>query len=304
MNTTGMLTRRAALGLGLVGAAGLVAGCGAMETSGAPVPTSGPPAPPTTPESTPPPSPTPTPTPTRASNSEIIAAASVPVLCYHQVRPYESGDTEYNRQLLVIEPARYHEQIDAMKDAGFTTIDPADYEAYLTMGTPLPDKPVLLTFDDGKDNQPGAALPALIDRGMKGTWFIMTVVIGNSGWTTKEQVREMADEGIVIGSHTWDHHDVRKYAGDDFTTQFVESRATLQELSGQAVDTFAYPYGAWNTAALPPLDEAGYTTAFQLDEKPLDPDRPLLTLRRSLAVSSWSGDQVVEKLTELSKSSA
>lgn len=67
-------------------------------------------------------------------------------------------------------------------------------------------------------------------------------------------------------------------------------------MSGQDVVDFAYPYGAWNTAILPHLTKAGYTSAYQLQEKPIDATHPELTLRRILAVSTWTGDQVVAKL--------
>lgn len=293
------LSRRGVLGAAMVGAFGLVSGCasssgqnpqvaGNTSTSGAsPQPTTASPSPAS-------------PAPTQATAAQIAARATVPVLCYHQVRPYESGDSTYTKELLVAEPAAFEAQLDAMKAAGYTTIGPDAYLEHLTTGKALPAKPVMLSFDDGKNNQPGTALPALLERGMTGTWYIMTVVIGNSGWTTKKQIREMADAGITIGCHTYDHNDVRKYAGKDFTTQFDDARKKLQDLSGQPVDSFAYPYGAWNPAALPHLAKAGFSTGFQLDEKPLDPKRPLLTLRRSLAVSTWTGDEVVKKLDALS----
>lgn len=249
-------------------------------------------------------SPTPTAAPTTATAAEMATRAIVPVLCYHQVRPHESGDDQYSRGVLIAEPGPFGEQLDAIADAGYTTIGPEDYLEYLRTGTPLPDKPVLLSFDDGKDNQATTALPAVLDRGMTATWYIMTVVVGNSGWTTGEQIRELADAGITIGAHTWDHHDVREYSGEDWTTQFVEPRERLQELSGQEVTSFAYPFGAWKPEALPQLSEAGYTTAFQLDDKPLHEERPELTLRRALAVSAWSGDDVLAKLEELARPDA
>lgn len=297
------ISRRGILGAAMVGAVGLVAGFGQENggqaaPGGSQAPSEATPGSATSPAT----SPTSTTTPAApASPADIAARAVVPVLCYHQVRPYEGGDTSYTKQLLVVEPAAFGRQLDAIKGAGYTTISPDQYQAHLTTGAALPERPVILSFDDGKDNQVSRALPALVERGMTGTWFIMSVVIGNSGWTTKAQIKEMAEAGITIGCHTYDHHDVRKYTAKDFRTQFVDARKTLQDHSGQPVETFAFPYGAWNPAALPPLEKAGFTTAFQLDEKPLDRERPLMTLRRSLAVSDWSGDQVVEKLGTLSK---
>ncbi len=183
-----------------------------------------------------------------------------------------------------------------MKSAGYTTISPAQYAAHLQTGQGLPEKPVILTFDDGKDNQVAQAMPALSQRGMTGTFFIMTVVLGNPGWMRRDDVKNLADAGMTVGSHTWDHHMVTKYSGTDCATQLEKPRALLSSLSGQDVVDFAYPYGAWNTAILPHLTKAGYTSAYQLQEKPIDATHPELTLRRILAVSTWTGDQVVAKL--------
>lgn len=237
------------------------------------------------------PLPTPEPTPTPG-------AASVPVLCYHQVRDWASGDSSYTRQLLVCPPKNFRAQLDALGEAGYTTITPDAYLTHLRTGAGLPDKPVLLSFDDGKDNQALVAGPELDRRGMVGTFFVMTVVIGNAGWISATQIKDLAEAGHTIGSHTWDHHAVTSYAGEDWRTQLDGSREKLRSLSGQEVTTFAYPYGAWNAAALPHLREAGYTTAFQLQEKPLDAEEPALTLRRILANSTWSGAQTIKAVTK------
>ncbi|MDO5534798.1 MAG: polysaccharide deacetylase family protein [Propionibacteriaceae bacterium] len=293
------VSRRTML-LGSLGGALALGGCAREATGPAPA-TSAAPTASDSATPTPGPSVTPTPEPTAsaaptASASQMAARATVPVLCYHQVRPYASGDSAYTKQALVIPPERFDAHLDAIAEAGWTTIGPDAYLDHLRTGAALPEKPVILTFDDGKDNQHATALPALAKRGMTGTWFIMTVVLGKKGWTAADDVRKAVDSGMTIGCHTWDHHDVRKYTDADFTTQFDEARATLQQLSGQPVETFAYPYGAWNEAALPKLEAAGFTTAFQLSDKPLDPALPQLTLRRLLAISTWSGADVVAKL--------
>ncbi|WP_210424357.1 polysaccharide deacetylase family protein [Gephyromycinifex aptenodytis] len=296
------ISRRLILGAALTGAAAAVAGCGSGtaaprtgaagtgSSSGAPTGSPAASGSPTTSATSAPP----------ASPAQIAARATVPVLCYHQVRPYQASDSGYTRQLLVMPPEKFRAQLDAIAGAGYTTVTPDAYLAALTTGAALPDKPVMLSFDDGKDNQPQTAFAELSKRDMTGVWYIMTVVIGNPGWTTKKQIRAVADAGHVIGSHTWDHHDVREYGPKDWAPQFEKSRETLRDISGQEVASFAFPYGAWNEAALPHLAKAGYSTAFQLNDKPLDPAKPLLTLRRSLAASDWTGPQVVAKLDELS----
>ena len=230
--------------------------------------------------------------------------ASVPVLCYHQVRPYAGDDTAYVRSMLVIPPEKFAAQLDGIKAAGYTAISPQQYRDHLFAGAALPAKPVVLSFDDGKDNQFQQAMPALRKRGMTGVFFIMTVVLGQRGWMAKGDVKKLVDAGMSVGSHTWDHHMVTKYSGTDYKTQLVASRELLSGLSGQDVVDFAYPYGAWNTAILPQLTTAGYRSAYQLMDKPLDVKRPELSLRRILAVSTWTGPEVVAKLDAFARQSA
>ena len=235
----------------------------------------------------------------------MAARATVPVLCYHQVRPWRASDSQYNRSVLICPPRRFAAQLDGLAEAGFTTISPAQYLAHLTTGAPLPTRPVLLTFDDGKDNQATAALPELARRGMTGTLFIMTVVLDKPGWISSDQVRAMADLGMTIGAHTWDHQPLPKLSGRaDWAAQLDEPRDTLRRLTGQEVDSLAYPYGSWAPRVLPHVVAAGYTSAYQLTDRPLDGARPQLTLRRSLAASGWTGTQIVERLTRIAATSA
>ncbi len=283
----------------LAGAAGLLAGCGnapvpppgSLESASVePTPHRGAPSTPSAEPSSASPA-------TMTPPAEMVARATVPVLCYHQIRDWTAQDSAYSKSVLICPPSNFRRQLDGLAEAGWTTITPADYLAHPEDGTALPDKPVILSFDDGKDSQPNVAAPELSRRNMRGVFFIMTVVIGKSGWISKKQIADLADQGHVVGSHTWDHHSVTDYSGDDWRIQFQDSRATLQRLSGQAVDTFAYPYGAWNPAALPHLSEAGYSTAFQLTEKPIEPGAVPLTLRRILVDSRWDGAKTVAAVT-------
>lgn len=238
----------------------------------------------------------PTADPTPATPAQVAARAVVPVLCYHQVRDWTGEDSQYTRENLVIPPAAFREQLDAMTGAGYTAISPDQYYAHLTTGAELPAKPVLLSFDDGKDNQASIAAAELAKRGMTGTFFIMSVVIGNAGWVTEDELKKVADSGMTIGSHTWDHHRVDKYTEADLEEQLVKPRETLAAITGQPVLDFAYPYGAWNDAGAALVAKAGYRTGYQLMDQPVSAEVPLYSLRRQLAVSTWKGPEVVAKL--------
>lgn len=239
---------------------------------------------------------TPTATPTPGTPAEMAARAVVPVLCYHQVREFAADDTAYTRDALVMPPAKLTEHLQAAKNAGFTSISPDQYQAHITTGAELPPKPFMLSFDDGKDNQYSNAYRIVKENGMTATIFIMTVIIGGDGWVTKDQIKEMADGGMTIGSHTWDHHRVDEYTQDQVEEQLVKPRELLSEIIGKPVVDFAYPYGAWNAQGAAFVEQAGYRNGFQLQDKALDAANPLYSIRRQLMGATYDGPELVKAL--------
>ena len=105
---------------------------------------------------------------------------------------------------------------------------------------------------------------------------------------SRDQVRNLSDEGNIIGSHTWDHHNVKKYEGNDWITQLDKPTKQLEQITGKSIKYFAYPFGLWNPAAFPELKKRGFVAAFQLNEKP-DPVDPLYSIRRIIVPGTWNG---------------
>ena len=227
----------------------------------------------------------------------IAARATVPVLCWHQLRDWQPSDTAYARRLLICPPAVFRAQLDALARAGYTTITPDHYLAHLSTGAPIPAKPVLLSFDDSQGSQVSEGLPQLRRRSMTATFFVMTVVLGKTGWMNRDDLRRLDAAGMTVAAHTWDHHRTDQYTPADYSVQFDQPRDLLQSVLRKPVHHFAYPYGAWSGADFTPLRQAGYATAFQLDDKPVDPRAPLLTLRRALVNSTWTGPDLLTRLT-------
>ena len=234
--------------------------------------------------------------PTRdASPAEMAARATVPVLCWHQLRDQRPSDSTYDRRLLVCPPADFRAQLDGLQQAGYTTITADQYLAHLRTGAALPDKPVMLSFDDSQGTQISVGLPELVKRRMTATFFVMTVPLDKPRWMSGDDVKHLADIGMTVAAHTWDHHRVDRYSGKDWEVQLVEPRAELEKIVGGPVVHFAYPYGAWNTGDFPHLAAAGYATAFQLDVHPISRSTPLYTIPRILVGSTWSGATLVKQ---------
>lgn len=221
-----------------------------------------------------------------ASASEILARPQIPVLCYHQIRNWTATDGKMGKDYIV-PVAEFKSQMKMLADSGYTTILPDQLYNYLAFGAKLPKKPIMLTFDDTKLDQYTVAIPEMKKYGFKGVFFIMTVSLGKPNYMSKAQVKELSDAGHIIGSHTYDHQNVKKYQEEDWITQIEKPTKTLKEITGKEVKYFAYPFGLWNKEAIPELKKRGFSSAFILAEK-RDEQDPLFTIRRIIASGYWN----------------
>lgn len=222
-----------------------------------------------------------------ADATTILAKKEIPILCYHQLRDWRPTDSKTAKDYIV-PVANFSQQMKLLADSGYHTILPDQLMAYLTTGEPLPSKPVMLTFDDTDDSQYKTGLAEMRKYGFKGVFFIMTVSIGRPGYMTKDQIKELVQDGHVIGSHTWDHHNVKQYSGSDWETQLDKPIKQLEAITGAEIKYFAYPFGLWNTAAIPEIKKRNMIAAFQLYAK-RDSADPLYTIRRMIVPGAWDG---------------
>jgi peptidoglycan/xylan/chitin deacetylase (PgdA/CDA1 family) len=222
--------------------------------------------------------------------SVILGKKQVPILCYHQIRDWRPTDSKISRDYIV-PPAAFAAQMRMLADSGYHTITPDQLYAYLISGVRLPEKPIILSFDDTDLDQYTTAYPEMKKYGFKGLFFIMTVSLGRPHYMSREQVRMLSDDGNTIGSHTWDHHNVKKYEGNDWITQLDKPTKQLEQITGKSIRYFAYPFGLWNKAAFPELKKRGFIAAFQLNEK-ADPVDPLYSIRRIIVPGTWSGNSL------------
>lgn len=225
-----------------------------------------------------------------ADAKTILARKQVPILCYHQVRNWKPTDGKVGKDYIV-EIQNFKDQMKMLADSGYHTILPDQLYAYLNTGAALPSKPIMLTFDDTDMDQFTIVRPTLDKLGFKAVYFIMTVSIGRKGkfvdYMTKEQIKQLSDEGNVIGSHTYDHKNFKKYAGKDWEEQLDKPTKKLEEITGKKMTEFAYPFGLWNAEGIPELKKRGFRMAYQLSTKRDEKD-PLFTIRRIIASGYWS----------------
>ncbi|HET8827697.1 MAG TPA: polysaccharide deacetylase family protein [Pelobium sp.] len=224
-----------------------------------------------------------------ADAATILARKQVPILCYHQIRDWRATDSKSAKDY-IIPVETFKAQMKMLSDSGYNSILPEQLYNYLAYGDSLPEKPVMITFDDTDYDQYEVGAKVLDKYGYKGVYFIMTVSIGRKGkvhYMSKEDIKDLSDRGNTIGSHSYDHQNFKKYTGEDWVTQIEKPTAKLEEITGKKIVEFAYPFGLWNSEGIPELKKRGFRAAYALAQK-RDEKEPLYTIRRIIASGYWS----------------
>lgn len=218
------------------------------------------------------------------------------VLMYHMVSEHQSG-AKFNK--LRVRPAAFAAQVAWLAEQGFTFLTMDELRTQWQNGT-LKPKSIALTFDDGYADNLIHALPVLQRHQAKATiyvvvdrhdrdWSTYKKAHHNSGELarevklTDEQVMALVHSGLIeIGSHTLTHANLSTLDETGRCQELFASRQALQTLTGQPIDSFAYPFGIYSDADVSVAKDAGYldavTTIEGIDRRQPLPD--FLQLKR------------------------
>ncbi len=206
--------------------------------------------------------------------AEILQKAEVPVLCYHRISESAKGDYS-------VSPATFEAHMKVLADSGFRSVLPDQLYDYLVFNNPLPEKPVMISFDDSRTEHFAVAAPIMEKYGFRGAFFIMTITYNKKNYMSTEQIKELAEKGHTIGLHSWDHTMATKYKGEtDWQQQVVNPKAKLEGIMGKPVDYWAYPNGVYDHQAATELGRY-FKLSFILSNK-RDSIQPLQTVRRMI----------------------
>lgn len=201
--------------------------------------------------------------PTALSVQPVLPTASVtvPILVYHYVEFVKDPKDTVRRSLDILPPT-LEQQIKTLKDAGYTFIVAADLGLYLDGKKPLPQKPIVLTFDDGYEDFYTDVFPILKKYNVVATEYVISGVLNTPNYMTTPQLREVVQSGLVeIGAHTITHPNLTTLPIDIAKKEIEESKSSLENLLGIKVVSFAYPYGGYNEQLAELTKKAGYTNA-------------------------------------------
>jgi len=221
----------------------------------------------------------------------------VPILTYHNLAEQAKGR-------LVLAAASFREQMRYLKTNGYRVVSLADFIEFTHLGRQLPQKAVVLTFDDGYRSFKDFAYPVLKDLGFTATLFIYTDWVGaGRGALSWNDLRELSAAGFDVQAHTKSHADLRRAHGEteaQYTRRMQAELEQPQELFnknlGRRSQILAYPYGRWEEGLLPKVQQYGYVAAFSVRRQGNASFVRPLAAHRSQIYSEMTLDDFVKNL--------
>ena len=183
-------------------------------------------------------------------------ATGIPVLNYHQI-----NDKDHNA--LTVPVADFEREMAYLKADGYTSITPEQLSDHLKYGKPLPEKPVMITFDDGYRDNYTNAFPILQKYGFTASIFLVSDFMNRfDNYLTWEQVQEMSEAGINMESHTLSHVELAGLSHDELYKQLIGGKLATEWKTLKFVKYMAYPCGNMDGAAMTAVKDCGYEGGF------------------------------------------
>lgn len=262
---------------------------------------------------------------TRLPDKSQSSAVNIPILLYHNLSKNSNGK-------MTISEKTFQEHMEAISSHGYQTISFQELLDFVEGKASLPQKPIMITFDDGYMSNYTMAYPVLSQLNMKSTIFVIGVTFGADTYkdTGKKmtphfgsaEAEEMISSGLVsIQSHSFDMHQVKKLddpisfrkgvlqrddEGDaDYARAFKEdyekSKKVIENLCGQESVVFSYPYGLFNQKTEAWLSESGIKITLTIEEKTknkveIGNMESLKLLGRYSIGETYSAEKLLEKL--------
>lgn len=218
----------------------------------------------------------------------------IPVLYYHSV-----NDTMDNE--VTISPELLKKQLEYIKYQGYITLSMNEVENYILDNQPIPEKSILITFDDGYMDNYYNAYPILKELNMKATIFCITSELDGSYYLSEEALKEMSQNNIDIESHTVNHLHLNKLTYDEQLKEMSDSKTKLENITGKKVTSIAFPFGDYNEDSVKAAKNAGYSIAFTTNKGFADRDDNPLELNRIYVNSYYDMNTFISILKQTKK---
>lgn len=180
---------------------------------------------------------------------------SIPILYYHSIKSVPNNE-------LCMPTEKFEKQIAYLYQHGYHSVTLTQLYDSFYGNSQLPEKPIVITFDDGyKDNYTNA-FPILKKYGFTAAVFVITSNVGHSNNLSWSQLKELTHNGWLVESHTVSHYDLTKLDSTKLALELNDSKTSLEKQLGTTVGFFAYPSGQFNEKVEKAVKNAGYLMGF------------------------------------------
>lgn len=189
-----------------------------------------------------------TPSPVVATTTPNFLSWNVPILMYHHIGNVPVGADKV-RQGLTVSTDTFKRQLALINKRKYHAITFVDIDNYVNHGVALPSKPIMITLDDGYDDNYANAFPALQANEMRAVFYIITDKVGTDGYMSWPQVKELKAANHEIGAHTRTHPDLAVISANQqkLKEEIVHAKKILEDQQLGPILSLAYPSGKYNT---------------------------------------------------------
>ena len=184
-------------------------------------------------------------------------------LTFHDVAKDSNGvSTAKGDSFYRIKVGEFESLLSQLRKLSYQTVSSRQFRAWQDSKATLPERTVVLTFDDGYASHFEVVAPLLLRYHFSGTFFIAPELIGKRGYMTWDQLRKLVFLGMEIGSHGMSHEPLTAVSRDRLQEELVSSKRTLEQRLGIPVQAIAAPRGFWSRAVADAVQQAGYEAAW------------------------------------------
>ncbi len=199
----------------------------------------------------------------------MVDPVPIPILLYHSI---SDGGTDAFR-MWTVSPERFASHMEYLSGDGFTALTVTELGSRFDNGLPLPDKPIVITFDDGFADFVVFAEPTLRRHNLPVTLYITTKYVGEtSRWLERQgegdrpfltwkEIATLDEDLVEIGAHGHTHAMLDALSPREATIEIQESKRILEEHIGKPVVSFAYPHGYSSSRVRRTVRDVGFTSA-------------------------------------------
>jgi len=202
----------------------------------------------------------------------------VPILMYHYIREIHSDDSQ-TLVALSVSPTTFEKQLIWLKNNNYYSISPSD----LTHGlSAIHDgqKPIIISFDDGYRSAYEQAYPLLKKYNFLGVFYLIVGSVGDGAYMNWTQIKEMYENGMIIGSHSISHPNLVLENDTELISQINGSRSLIKDHIGITVTDFCYPGGHYDDRVENQVKALNYQTAVTVDAGTANQNSDLFALPR------------------------